>query len=294
MSVSINDLSISDQVKKLIVEGSQFMPHREQEREVVVAMMSENYKEDMITGILTTYNVGATIRKMTTGYKCPSACTCGGMTTLQEYLAALYAECHTAKASMDEEEIESIEKELGFTVDKVTIFESTETSIKFEISVDGQPRDFMIEPERMYLPHEFARAVLGSVQVVMNVPARKRWPLLLKKWLAHAERVCTRDQTTTGIIADNLKEYIRSTGLEATRESGAEELTRGNCPVLEIDEGWLVYIKIGSFLDYLDRNKVKVMKTANDVINAQYIRTQYQGTPSNSHNQVTLVTAQTR
>jgi len=32
MSVSINDLSISDQVKKLIVEGSQFMPHREQER----------------------------------------------------------------------------------------------------------------------------------------------------------------------------------------------------------------------------------------------------------------------
>ena len=269
MPLSIQDLSVHDKIKTLIAEGSQYMTHFQAESEVCIALISENYPKQTVRDILESGSpVGATFRQFkTSGYRCPPGCQCikelGEQPDNDAYFNALHTYCLKSVKSIADQEITSMEEELGFIVDKVTIFESTESTVRFDVTRDGKQASFMIEPEKMYLPSEFAKTVLGRIQVLVNVPARKRWPLLVKKWLDMSERVVMKEQTTYGIICTQLSEFIRTCGVESTPEEGINDIDKGNAIVCDgPNGGWILCLKTVHFLDFLDRNKIKLSKNS--------------------------------
>ena len=261
MSLSIASLNLPPKIQKYILEGDEVVPFDSQESETIFALVNMNHAEATVREIWNTHHIGARMRRHDTKGGCYDGCKCKQpAANAEEYFTALYTQTVTAALENSKAEIEAMESQLGVVIKHITIYESTETSFKIETDHGT----FMMEPDKMFLPHDFAKTVFAKIQVVINISNKKLWPVLVSYWIkTRSERVKVTGQTNSGIVDTALKEFIEQTAIETTQKDAEWELEKGNTAIYADDEDTenvYIHIRLKDFVDYLERGKIKIQK----------------------------------
>lgn len=261
MSLSVGSLGLPKKIEKYILEGDEVTPFDTQENEVIFALVNMNHSEATIREIWNTCLIGARMKRHNTKGGCYDGCKCAvPAINADEYFKNLYDRTVTASEENSKAEIASMESQLGITIKHITIYESTETTLK----VETDQGTFMMEPEKMFLPHDFAKTVFAKIQKIIKITNKALWPILVSYWMkTRSERIQVAGQTSKGLVETALKEFIELTATETNKKDVEWEIEKGNTAVVPHDEEpdtvYLI-LRISDFIDFLDRGKIKIAK----------------------------------